>query len=114
MKNIPVGKKKFGRRDEFNHSDFQSTSRDYAFVIDNNQNVGEILSYIRNLDKKLIKSVELFDIYSGDKLESGKKSVALSVQIQANDRTLTETDLNLLSEAIIFGVSQKFTAKLRD
>lgn len=114
IKNIPIGKSKFGLRDQFIHSDFQSTIRDYAFVVDQDQAAGEILSYIRNIDKKLIRSVELFDIYSGDKLESGKKSVALSVEIQADDRTLTEVDLKLLSDAIISGVSQKFTAKLRE
>lgn len=113
LNNVPYPKSKFGKRDEFITSDFQMVTRDYAFVVDQAQAVGEILAYIKNLDKKLIKSVELFDIYIGDKIPAGTKSVALSVLAQANDRTLTEEDLKQLSDAIIFGLAQKFSASLR-
>jgi len=114
LANIPFSKSKFGKRDEFIQSDFQITSRDYAFVINEAQRVGEILSYVKNINKKLIKSVDLFDIYSGDKLESGTKSIAFTIQIQADDRTLTEIDLNLISQSIIFGIEQRFYGKLRE
>lgn len=113
LNNVPYPKPKFGRRDEFIASDFQIVTRDYAFVVDQAQAVGEILTYIKNLDKKLIRSVELFDIYMGDKIPAGTKSVALSVVAQANDRTLTEEDLKQLSDAIISGIEQKFGAKIR-
>lgn len=112
--NIPFSKPKFGKKDEFIVSDFQSNYRDYAFVIDSMQPVGEIISYIANSNKKLIRSVELFDIYTGDKLPTGKKSVALRVQIQSDERTLTEIDLNLISEEIVTIIEQKFNGKLRD
>lgn len=112
--NIPLSKSKFGRRENFKPSDFQITSRDYAFVIDNDQPIGDIISYIKNINKKLIKSVDLFDIYSGDKLESGKKSIALSIQLQADDRTLNDEDLNSLSNTIITDIEQKFKARLRE
>lgn len=111
---IPFGKAKFAKRDEFTPSDFQTTTRDYAVIVDKNQPVGDLLNFIKNVDKKLIKSVELFDIYSGEKVQEGFKSVALSVQIQADDKTLTEEDLNQLSNAIILGLEQKFMAKLRE
>ena len=112
--NIPFSKPKFGRREDFKASDFQITSRDYAFIIDKDQPIGNIISYIKNINKNLIKSVDLFDIYSGDKLEANKKSIAISVQIQSNDRTLNDADLNLLSNSIITGIEQKFGARLRD
>ncbi|BFD46652.1 MAG: phenylalanine--tRNA ligase subunit beta [Rickettsia endosymbiont of Sergentomyia squamirostris] len=107
--NIP-----FAKRDEFIVSDFQPTFRDYAFVVDLEQPVGEMMTYIKNSNKKIIKSVDLFDIYSGDKLPSGKKSMAIKVQFQANDRTLNEADLNLLSQEIVTIVYEKFQGKLRE
>lgn len=112
--NIPFAKAKFAKRDEFIVSDFQPTFRDYAFVVDLEQPVGEMMTYIKNSNKKIIKSVDLFDIYSGDKLSSGKKSMAIKVQFQANDRTLNEADLNLLSQEIVTIVYEKFQGKLRE
>ncbi|WP_341789323.1 phenylalanine--tRNA ligase subunit beta [Rickettsia endosymbiont of Polydrusus tereticollis] len=112
--NIPFAKAKFGKRDEFIISDFQANFRDYAFVVDENQLVGEIISYINSFNKKLIKSVTLFDIYVGDKLPVDKKSVAIKVELQADDRTLTEQDLNLFSKDLIANIEQKFQGKLRE
>lgn len=112
--NIPFSKPKFAKKDEFIVSDFQVNYRDYAFVIDFAQAVGDIISCIRNINKKLIRSVELFDIYVGDKLLIGKKSIAIRVQVQSDERTLTEIDLNLISKEIITLIEQKFDGKLRD
>ncbi|WP_341792700.1 MULTISPECIES: phenylalanine--tRNA ligase subunit beta [unclassified Rickettsia] len=111
---IPFTKAKFGKRDDFIISDFQASFRDYAFVVDENQPVGEIISYINGFNKKLIKSVMLFDIYVGDKLPVDKKSVAIKVELQADDRTLTEQDLNLFSKDLIANIEQKFQGKLRE
>ncbi|WP_341753647.1 phenylalanine--tRNA ligase subunit beta [Candidatus Tisiphia endosymbiont of Dioctria rufipes] len=112
--NIPFAKAKFAKRDEFIVSDFQPTFRDYAFVVDLEQPVGEMMTYIKNSNKKIIKSVDLFDVYVGDKLPSSKKSVAIKVQFQADDRTLNEADLNLLSQEIVTIVYEKFQGKLRE
>ncbi|WP_342278297.1 phenylalanine--tRNA ligase subunit beta [Candidatus Tisiphia endosymbiont of Myopa tessellatipennis] len=112
--NIPFAKAKFAKRDEFIVSDYQPTFRDYSFVVDLEQPVGEMMTYIKNSNKKIIKSVDIFDIYSGDKLPSGKKSMAIKVQFQADDRTLNEADLNLLSQEIVTIVYEKFQGKLRE
>lgn len=112
--NLPLSKAKFGKRDEFVVSDFQANFRDYAFVINNDQPIGEIISYINNFNKKLVKSVTLFDIYSGDKLPAGKKSIAIKVSLQADDRTLNEDDLNSFSKDLVTGVEQKFQGILRE
>jgi len=113
LTNIPYGKNKFGLRDEFKFSDFQTVVRDFAFTISVDQAVGEILSFVKNIDKKLIRAVDLFDVYTGNKVEAGSKSIAISVNIQADDRTLTESELALLSKSIITSVEQKFKARLR-
>ncbi|ASX28432.1 phenylalanine--tRNA ligase subunit beta [Rickettsia sp. MEAM1 (Bemisia tabaci)] len=111
--NLPISKAKFGKRDEFIISDYQANFRDYAFIIAYDQPVGEIISYINNFNKKLIKSVILFDIYSGDKLPEGKKSIAIRVGLQADDRTLNEDDLNSFSKDLIAVIEQKFQGTLR-
>ncbi|WP_218461009.1 phenylalanine--tRNA ligase subunit beta [Rickettsia sp. TH2014] len=112
--NLPLIKAKFGKRDEFAASDFQANFRDYAFIVDQDHRVGEIISYINNFNKKLVKSVILFDIYSGDKLPVGKKSIAVKIELQADDRTLTEADLNLFSQDLIAAIEQKFQGTLRE
>ena len=112
--NLPLIKAKFGKRDEFAVSDFQANFRDYAFIVDQDHRVGEIISYINNFNKKLVKSVILFDIYSGDKLPEGKKSIAVKIELQADDRTLSDTDLNSFSKDLIAAISQKFQGTLRE
>ncbi|WP_347938739.1 phenylalanine--tRNA ligase subunit beta [Rickettsia oklahomensis] len=112
--NLPVIKAKFGKREEFVVSDFQANFRDYAFIVDQDHRVGEIISYINNFNKKLVKSVILFDIYKGDKLPRGKKSIAIKVELQADDRTLSDTDLNLFSKDLVTAISQKFQGTLRE
>ncbi|WP_342226096.1 phenylalanine--tRNA ligase subunit beta [Rickettsia endosymbiont of Urophora cardui] len=112
--NLPTPKAKFGKKDEYIISDYQANFRDYAFIIAHDQPVGEIISYINNFNKKLVKSVILFDIYSGDKLPSGKKSIAIRVGLQADDRTLNEDDLNSFSKDLIANIEQKFQGTLRE
>ncbi|MFW0027076.1 MAG: phenylalanine--tRNA ligase subunit beta [Rickettsia conorii subsp. raoultii] len=112
--NLPLIKAKFGKRDEFAVSDFQANFRDYAFIVDQDHRVGEIISYINNFNKKLVKSVILFDIYSGDKLPEGKKSIAVKIELQADDRTLSDTDLNSFSKDLVAAISQKFQGTLRE
>ena len=113
ISNLPMGKQKYGKKPEFITSDYQMIVRDYAFVVDADQAVGELLSFIRNTDKKRVKSVDLFDVYSGDKIEAGKKSVALTVNIQDDNKTLEESDIELINKAIVEGIEKKFGAVLR-
>lgn len=114
ISNLPYGKDKFGKKPTYIISDYQKIVRDYAFIVDNDQPVGEILNLIKNADKKLVRDVEIFDIYSGDNIESGKKSVALSVHIQDDNKTLEEDDIEKINKTIIDNVVQKFGAILRD
>lgn len=111
---LPYGKGKFGRRSDYIVSDYQMITRDYAFIIDKDIPAGDLLNFIKNIDKNLIRSVNIFDIYSGNKIEVGKKSIALSVNIQDDKKTLNEEDINLINRKIIDGVKQKFAAVLRD
>ena len=111
---LPITKEKFGKRPVLEISDYQPVTRDYAFIIDESQKIGEILNFIKNTDKNLIRNVNLFDIYSGDKIEKGKKSIAISVTMQDDNKTLTEKDISDVSKLIIEGAKNKFNAYLRE
>lgn len=111
---LPFSKERYGKRSEYITSDYQMVTRDYAFIVDQSLPVADLLNFIRGVDKKLVRAVELFDIYRGEKIEAGKKSVALSVNIQDDSKTLTESDIAEINKKIIEGIEQKFSATLRD
>ena len=86
--------------------------RDFAFIMDDNQNVGNIIEAIYRVDKKMIKNVEIFDVYKGENIESGKKSVALKVMFESNE-TLTEEIINQKMTKIIKSLEHQYNAVLR-
>ena len=98
--NIP-SKRKPMKMEAMTSSDFQMTKRDFAFIVDESVAAGDIINAINNAEKKLLKNVALFDVYQGKGVEDGKKSIALSVTLQASDRTLSEDDITRVSDAII-------------
>ena len=93
-------------------SDFQISERDFAFVLDKNYQVGKLDKIIRNLDKN-IKSVDIFDVFQGGNLPDNKKSIAINISIQADDKTLSDNDLNQISEKIIKEVENKTGGNIR-
>ncbi len=111
---LPVSKEKYGKKAKFITSNYQGIRRDYVFILDKNQKIGELLNFIRNTDKKRIRSVNLFDIYYGKKIDNTKKSIALSVSIRDDNKTLEKADIEIISKTIIDGIQQNFNAILRD
>ncbi len=94
-------------------SDYQKSDRDFAFVVQKDFKAQELIEIIYNVDKKLIKNVKIFDVYQGNNIPLGKKSIALKVTIQSDFKTLEEKDLNEISNKIILSVEAKAGAKLR-
>jgi phenylalanyl-tRNA synthetase beta chain len=72
-----------------------------------------LIDIITNVDKDLIKSVKVFDVYEGENIDEGKKSIALNVTIQSLEKTLNEEDLNKINQLIISTVESKTDAKIR-
>ena len=64
-------------------------------------------------DKELIKDVKIFDIYQGDNISSGKKSIAFNVTLEPKDKTLSEKDIDQVSKKIISTVQETTGATLR-
>ena len=114
LKNIPQPNKKVRiSKDNYIVSDFQKSERDFAFVIDKSYSVGNLELLIKKIDQDVIKKVITFDIYEGQNIPEEKKSVAINVTIQALDRTLTEKDLDQISQKIIETVKTKTGATIR-
>ncbi|MFV0550806.1 MAG: phenylalanine--tRNA ligase subunit beta [Anaerorhabdus sp.] len=92
---------------------YPSVSRDIALVVEQNVSAQSILEIIQKVGKKLIKSTEVFDIYQGDHVEKGYKSVALSIIYQANDHTLKDEEVNEVHQEILKTLESNLNAKLR-
>ena len=114
LKNMPESNKKLHQRKKsFQASDYQKSERDFAFVIDKIFKIGVLEKIIKEIDEKLIQKVTTFDVYEGENIPKGKKSVAVNVTLQAFDKTLTESDLDQISKNIIKEVSEKTGAIIR-
>ena len=114
LKNISEPNKKLRQtKKSFQASDFQKSERDFAFVINKNFKIGVLEKIIRKVDEELIQKVATFDIYEGENIPKDKKSVAINVIIQALDKTLTEKDLDQISQKIIETVKEKTGATIR-
>ena len=114
LDNIPQSKKKIREsKDRFIFSDYQKVVRDFAFVFDEKYSSGEIINLVKEVDKELIKNVRIFDVYQGDKIESGKKSIAFNVTLEPKDKTLSDNEIEEVSKKIISKVEKTTGATLR-
>ena len=117
LENAPFPKAKTKTRPALDVSDFQTVERDFAFVVDSDVEVETLLKAANGADKKLIDTVTLFDVFSGDKAEAqmgaGKKSVAIAVRIQPTAGTLTDKEIEAISERVIAKVTQATGGILR-
>ncbi len=94
-------------------SDFQKSERDFAFLINKNFKSQTLVDIISNVDKELIKEVNIFDIYEGSNIPNDMKSIALNVTIQSMNKTLKDKDLENINKLIIDTVENKTGAKIR-
>ena len=97
----------------FEYSDYQKSERDFAFVIDKNYKVQDLVKIISEIDTNLIRSVKVFDVYEGANIPENKKSIALNVTIQSSEKTLNDDDLEKINQIIISTVQSKSGAKIR-
>ena len=106
-------KKLKDQKSQFEYSDYQKSERDFAFVIDKNFKVQDLVNIITEVDKNLIRSVKVFDVYEGENIPTDKKSIALNVTIQSSEKTLIDEDLEKINKLIISTVESKSGAKIR-
>ena len=84
---------------------FPAVKRDLSMVVPKNIMVGQIESVIRQRSGKILESLELFDVYEGDQIKEGYKSVAYSVTFRNKEKTLEEQDITAVMKKILNGLS---------
>jgi phenylalanyl-tRNA synthetase beta chain len=95
-------------------SRYPSVRRDLAIVVDENVSAADLLAEVRSAAGKLLREVRVFDIYTGNGIEKGLKSVALGLILQETSSTLTELEIEGVSSAVVERLSSKFNASIRE
>ena len=114
LDNLKLPKKSLNSlKKKFTVSDYQKSERDFAFVIDKNLNSQDLIKTISGINKNLISNIRIFDVYEGDNIPNDKKSIAINVTIQSNEKTLNDIDLENINKLIIKTVENKTGAKIR-
>ncbi|MBN2668970.1 MAG: phenylalanine--tRNA ligase subunit beta [Bacteroidales bacterium] len=91
---------------------FPEVRRDLALLVDNTVAFADLKQLAEKVEKKLLKKVDIFDVYKGNKLESGKKSYALSFIFQ-DDKTMSDQQVDKIMGKMIFLFEKEFGAKVR-
>ena len=94
-------------------SKYPAVSRDLALLVDNNVEFAQIEQIARQSEKKLLKKVELFDVYEGKNLPAGKKSYAVNFILQDETKTLNDKQIDAIMQKIIANVTKQTGAELR-
>jgi phenylalanyl-tRNA synthetase beta chain len=94
-------------------SKFPAVSRDLALLVDASMEFAQIEQVARQSEKKLLKKVELFDVYQGKNLPAGKKSYAVNFILEDEERTLNDKQIEAIMQKIIKNLTNKLGAELR-
>ena len=92
---------------------FPAVSRDLALLVDNSVEFAQIEQIARQTEKKLLKKVELFDVYEGDKLPAGKKSYAVNFILQDEEKTMGDKQIEAIMNKLIANIKKQLNAELR-
>ena len=92
---------------------FPAVSRDLALLVDNSVEFAQIEQIAHQTEKKLLKKVELFDVYEGDKLPAGKKSYAVNFILQDEEKTMGDKQIEAIMNKLIANIKKQLNAELR-
>ena len=111
---VPLPKAKDGKlRPAFEPSPFHAVERDFAFVVDAEVPAEKVIRAAKGADKALVTKVELFDVYAGQGIETGKKSLAIAVTLQPTKRTMTDAEIEAVAKKIVAQVEKATGGVLR-
>ncbi|GMA37232.1 hypothetical protein [Demequina litorisediminis] len=86
---------------------------DFAFVVASDVAAGDLAGVVKHAGGDLVEDATVFDVFTGEQIGEGKKSVAINVRLRAADHTLSADEVLAVREAIIAAASEKFEAVLR-
>lgn len=92
---------------------YPPVDRDFAFIVDRAVTADQLVKAVRSAEKKLIRKVDLFDVYEGQGMEHGKKSLAVAVRLQSPEKTLAETEIEPVAKRIVAAVEKQVGGVLR-
>lgn len=114
LDDIPAPKSKPTKaRPRLELSELMPLQRDFAFIVDHDVEAGAIVKAALGADRALITDVSVFDVYAGQGVPDGKKSVAITTTLQPRERTLTDADIEEVAARIVADVGTKTGATLR-
>ena len=94
-------------------SKYPSISRDISLMLKEDVKVADLLSSIRKAGGKLVKNCEVFDVYQGEHIENGYKSVSLNIVYEDKEKTLKTEDVNEVHDRVLNDLTSRFDAKQR-
>ncbi|HLH88093.1 MAG TPA: phenylalanine--tRNA ligase subunit beta [Xanthobacteraceae bacterium] len=94
-------------------SPFQPVERDFAFVVDRTVKAADLVRAAQGADRKLITQVSVFDVYEGEGVAPGKKSIAIAVTLQPREKTLTDQEIDAVAAKIVAEVGKRTGGTLR-
>lgn len=100
-------------RPALNSSALMPLQRDFAFLVEAGIAAGDVARAAATADKALISEARVFDVYAGQGVPEGQKSVAIEVSVQPRDKTLTEAEIDALSQRVVAAVGKATGGKLR-
>ena len=95
-------------------SKYPSVKRDLALIVNENITANEIINCIKNSEEPTLQDVIIFDIYRGKGIENGSKSIALTLVMQDDAQTLTESEIDAIVNRLLNKLTNEKNAKLRD
>jgi phenylalanyl-tRNA synthetase beta chain len=114
LERIPAPKAKATRaKPVLELSPLQPVERDFAFVVNRTVKAGDIVRAAQAADKKLVETVSVFDVYEGQGIEAGKKSIAIAVTLQPREKTMTEQEIDAVAAKIVAEVAKRTGGALR-
>jgi phenylalanyl-tRNA synthetase beta chain len=95
-------------------SRFPAIRRDLALVVDRTISAAKLMETVRSAAPSFLRELKLFDVYQGEHIDSGRKSIALGLTLQEQSRTLTEEDVEGAIQGILKALNTELGATLRD
>ena len=109
---VPASKPK-GAGKALEASDLQPVRRDFAFLLDREVQAGDVVRAASSADRALIADVGVFDVFTGQGVPDGKKSLAIEVTLQPKEKTLTDAEIEAAAVKIVAAVKKATGGELR-
>jgi phenylalanyl-tRNA synthetase beta chain len=110
---IPAAKRKSLTKPALDASDLQAVRRDFAFLLDEDVAASEVLRAAQGADRAMIAAVGVFDVFTGQGVPQGKKSLAIEVTLQPREKTLTDAEIEVVTAKIVAAVTKATGGELR-